>query len=238
MKFKANGLIWEVQSVQRDNEKLKVRNDECLGVTYFKDLQIFLDCCQRQFEIARKRRRNFVVFRRGRVTKSAVALLKKSVHDLLFLAHKFLAFFQAVRLTLDVDNGAVMQYTIQNSGGDGDVGKDLIPLGEGLVGGKNGGRFLIPSGNELEKEICALDIHREIADFVNDEHPILGQNFELVRQAVIHELVHAFVFSFGVHLVANEKTEEPVCDFMGSHLDEIYMTANKIMAACYEKGVK
>ena len=64
--------------------------------------------CQRQFEIVRKRRRNFVVFRRGGVTKLSVSLLKKSVHDLLFLAHKFLAFFQAIRLTLDVDNGAVM----------------------------------------------------------------------------------------------------------------------------------
>ncbi len=62
-------------------------------------------------------------------------MLKKSVHDLLFLTHKFFAFFQPVRLALDVDNGAVMQDTIQNSGGDGDVGKDLIPLGEGLVGG-------------------------------------------------------------------------------------------------------
>ena len=112
-------------------------------------------------------------------------MLKKSVHDLLFLTHKFLAFFQTVRLALDVNDSAVMQDTIQDGGGDGDVGKDLVPLGEGLVGGKNGGRFLIPSGNELEKEICALDIHREIADFVNDEHPVLGQNFELVRQAVL-----------------------------------------------------
>ena len=58
------------------------------------------------------------------------------------------------------------------------------------------------------------------------------------RQTVIHELIHAFSFSFGVHLVANEKTEELVCDFMGSHLDEIYTTTNKIMAACFEKGVK
>ena len=73
---------------------------------------------------------------------------------MLFLTHKFFAFFQPVRLALDVDNGAVMQDTVQDSGGDGDVGKDLVPLGEGLVGGKNGGRFLIPSGNELEKEIC------------------------------------------------------------------------------------
>lgn len=109
MKFKVNGLTWEVQSVQRDNEKLKVKNADCMGVTYFKDLQIFLDC-------------------------------------------------------------------------------------------------------SLSKE--------------------------LFRQTVIHELVHAFSFSFGVHLVANEKTEESVCDFVGSHLDEIYSITNKIMAVCYEKGVK
>lgn len=61
---------------------------------------------------------------------------------------------------------------------------------------------------------------------------------ELYRQTLIHELIHAYTFSFGVHLVANEKTEEPVCDFMGSHLDEIYLTANKIMDALYGKVVK
>jgi hypothetical protein len=35
-------------------------------------------------------------------------LEKSSVDDLLFLAHEFLAFFQVVRLALDVDNGAMM----------------------------------------------------------------------------------------------------------------------------------
>ena len=112
-------------------------------------------------------------------------MLKKSVHDLLFLTHKFLAFFQAVRLTLDVDNGAVMQYTIQDGGDNSNTGKDLIPLGEGLVRGKNGGRFLIPSGNELEEQVYTLDIHGEVAGFVDDEHPVLGQNLELIRQTVL-----------------------------------------------------
>ena len=65
-----------------------------------------------------------------------------------------------------------------------------------------------------------------------------AQSEELFRQTVIHELVHAFSFSFGVHLVANENTEESVCDFIGSHLDEIYLLANKIMTACYKKKVK
>ena len=75
----------------------------------------------------------------------------------MFLAHKFLAFLEAVRLTLDVNNGAVMQDTVQDSGGNGDVGKDLVPLGEGLVGSENGGGLLIASGNQLEKQIRALN---------------------------------------------------------------------------------
>ncbi len=93
---------------------------------------------------------------------------------MLFLAHKFFMFFQAVRLTLDVDNGAVMQYPIQDGGGNGNVGKDLVPLGEGLVGGKDGGGFLIPPGNELTEQVCALDIHGEITDLINDKHSVLG----------------------------------------------------------------
>ena len=104
---------------------------------------------------------------------------------MLFLAHKFFALLQAVRLALDVDHGAVVQNAIQDGGGNGDVCKDLVPLGEGLVRGKNGGCFLIPSGNELEEQVCTLDVHREIADLVNDEHPVLGQNLELIRQAVL-----------------------------------------------------
>ena len=67
------------------------------------------------------------------VTKLSVSLLKKSVHDLLFLAHKFLSFLETVRLALDVNHGAVMQDTVQDSGGNGDVGKDFVPLGESLI---------------------------------------------------------------------------------------------------------
>ena len=43
MKFKVNGLTWNIQSVQRDSEKLKVNNIACLGVTCCHDLQIFLE---------------------------------------------------------------------------------------------------------------------------------------------------------------------------------------------------
>lgn len=46
-----------------------------------------------------------------------------------------------------------MQYSIQDGGDNRNIGKDLVPLGAGLVGGEDGGRFLIPSGNELEEEV-------------------------------------------------------------------------------------
>ena len=48
---------------------------------------------------------------------------------------------------------------------------------------------------------------------------------ELYRQTV----------SFGVHLFANERTEESVCDFMGAHLDEICSATNKIMNFCFKE---
>lgn len=59
-------------------------------------------------------------------------MLKKNVDDLLFLAHEFLASLQAVRLALDADGGAVMRNAIQDGGDNGNAGKDLVPLGEGL----------------------------------------------------------------------------------------------------------
>ena len=106
---------------------------------------------------------------------------QKSVDGLLFLAHEFLASLQAVRLALDADGGAVMRDAIQDGGGNGNAGKDLVPLGEGLVRGKNGRRLLIPSGGQLEGQVCAVDVHREVDDPANDEHPVLGQDLELIQ---------------------------------------------------------
>ena len=105
------------------------------------------------------------------VTESVISLLKKSIYDLLFLAHKFLALLQAVRLALNVNHSAVMQDTIQDCGGDRDIGEDLIPLGESFVGGKYCRGLFVSSGNELKEQVCALDIYRKIADFIDDEHP-------------------------------------------------------------------
>ncbi len=91
-------------------------------------------------------------------------MVKKGIDDLLFLAHKFLALLETVRLALDINDGAVMQDSVENGGGNGNVGENLVSVGEGFVGSKDGGGFLITSGDKLEKQISALDIHREMAD--------------------------------------------------------------------------
>ena len=119
------------------------------------------------------------------VTKLSVSLFKKSVHDLLLLAHKFLSLLEPVRLTFDVDHSAVMQDTVQDGGGNGDVSKNLVPLGEGLIGSEDGGGLLIPPGNQLEEQIRALDVHREISNFIDDKHLVPGEDFQPVRQAVL-----------------------------------------------------
>lgn len=59
---------------------------------------------------------------------------------------------------------------------------------------------------------------------------------ELFRSTVIHELLHAYTFSFGVHLFADEHNEEPIADFVGSHLDQIYNHANQITNKLYKEG--
>lgn len=38
---------------------------------------------------------------------------------------------------------------------------------------------------ELEEQICALDVRREIIDLVDDEYPVLGQDLELIGQVVL-----------------------------------------------------
>lgn len=94
-------------------------------------------------------------------------LLEEGIDDLLLLFHELLALLEPVRLALDVNHATVVQDPVKNGGSDGDIGKDLIPLGEGLVGGKDGGGFLVASGNELKEEVGTLNVYGEIANFIN-----------------------------------------------------------------------
>lgn len=53
---------------------------------------------------------------------------------------------------------------------------------------------------------------------------------EALKQTVLHELAHAFLFSYGIHLPIDEdETEEAVCDFVGVYSPKINKMANKIL---------
>lgn len=51
---------------------------------------------------------------------------------------------------------------------------------------------------------------------------------ELTREAVIHELTHCFLFSYGIEGGENFD-EESACRFMGAHADGIVKLADKFM---------
>ena len=110
---------------------------------------------------------------------------KESVDDVLFLFHKFLALFQPVTLALDVNDGAMMQNTIKDCGGDGNIGKDLIPLRECFVGSEDGRNFLISSGDKLKEKVSAMDVHRKVSNLVDNEQLVFTKNPQPVRKPVL-----------------------------------------------------
>ena len=60
-------------------------------------------------------------------------LFKQRVDDMPFLFHVLLALFKPVAVAFDVDDSAVMQYPVEDGGGDRDLREDFMPLGESLV---------------------------------------------------------------------------------------------------------
>lgn len=52
-----------------------------------------------------------------------------------------------------------------------------------------------------------------------------GMPRPMARSTVIHELVHAFQFSYGYEI----QGEEAMCDFFGAHGDEIICLADQVM---------
>lgn len=59
-----------------------------------------------------------------------------------------------------------------------------------------------------------------------------GMQKSVTRSTVIHELTHAFLFSYG-HTVEGE---EAMCDFFGVHGDEIISLADQIMKEVFDSA--
>lgn len=103
--------------------------------------------------------------------------------------------------------------------------------------------------NNLEWDV--FFVPREHNKLDDDGIPCLGKAYfndlqiyfdknvaeNLMRQVVIHELTHAFLFSYGVHVECNDDydTEEAVCDFCGAYFDKIRKAANKIIKSWFSE---
>lgn len=70
-------------------------------------------------------------------------------------------------------------------------------------------------------ECLAVTIYPQMKIVINDR-----LERALMRQTLIHELTHAVIFSYGHHV---EYDEEAVCNFIGSHFEEIGKLANEIL---------
>lgn len=78
---------------------------------------------------------------------------------------------------------------------------------------------------------CAYGItHFEVSEIYirKDVNP------QLIKRIIIHELTHAFLFSYGVMGNDSEIEEERLCSFNEQHLEEIFHMTNNI---CEEFGI-
>ncbi len=75
-----------------------------------------------------------------------------------------------------------MQQPVEDRGGDDAVAEDLAPGAEALVAGQDHGPAFIAPADELEEQVRALAVDRQVADLVDDEQPRGGVDLQLFFQ--------------------------------------------------------
>src|SRR5579864_595665 len=134
---------------------------------------------------SRQRRRAPTVIRSCTVRDdggSAVVSRRSSKEpSLLFLS-------ESIALALDHQGMAVMQQAIEDRGRQDVVAEDRAPLRHDLVGGDQQAAAFVPAGDELEKEMSAASLERQVAELVDDEQ---------LRLRVKHQAVAELSVGFG-----------------------------------------
>ena len=94
-----------------------------------------------------------------------------------------------IALSFQVKHLSIRSQALDDHESGGFSGKDLVPVSEGEVGGHDRAKPpVMPIGDDLEKEISCLGIHRHVAEFVYDQK---------LRFAVFSELALQIVSCFG-----------------------------------------
>src|SRR5579859_5612614 len=81
---------------------------------------------------------------------------------------------EAIARAFDLDDNGMMEETVEERRGDDGVAEDLAPFGEAAVGGENDGAALVAGVDELEEEVGTAGAERQVADLVDDEEGIAG----------------------------------------------------------------
>src|SRR5262245_66034840 len=76
-----------------------------------------------------------------------------------------------------------MENPIQDRGRDDAVAEDFAPAPEALIAGEDHRAALVAAADELEEQIGATAVDRQVADLVNDEQTRHGVELELVIEA-------------------------------------------------------
>lgn len=91
-------------------------------------------------------------------------------------------FLEAVGLALDGDDFGLVQEAIDEGDDAGGVGEDLVPLGEGAVGGDDGAPELVAAVGEFEQQIGVAVGVGEVAELVDAEQVEGGEVAQTARQ--------------------------------------------------------
>ncbi len=74
----------------------------------------------------------------------------------------------------------MMDNAVDDRHGDVVIAKELTPLGEVLVGGQDDRPVFIQRVDELKQVMPALFVHRQIPQFIDDQHIELEQLVDLL----------------------------------------------------------
>ena len=78
-------------------------------------------------------------------------------------------FPQPVGVAFDLDHDGMVQQAVQQRGGHDDVTEDGAPVPEAAIRGEDGGALLVAGIDQLEEQVGAAGLDRQVADFIDDE---------------------------------------------------------------------
>ena len=76
---------------------------------------------------------------------------------------------EAITVAVYLDDDRVMEKPIEQCGGDDAIAEDLAPLRESPVTGQDDRPLFVPGIDQLEEQMCATSLKRQIAHFVDNE---------------------------------------------------------------------